>query len=225
MTDTTKPPAPPFLRKAKTETGGSHPSDPQVPPFYTAAPAGEVDPFLDLSALRLDQSYSDGIGVEKVLMMVPVRKPGRQDFVRVHGDESHRLQTNIIEIQEDRESYLVAPHLWAALVSELIPVVLYETVNRQGVPGVWPVRLPGPDGKENMWHRSAHDAASLAMRKWTRVTSNMSLKAYEAHVATGVLPEPSFPNITFGEILKIAFRDRFITSLDHPVVARLTGRG
>jgi hypothetical protein len=39
--------------------------------------------FEDLSALRLDQSYADTVGVKKLLTTVPVRKPGRQDFVRV----------------------------------------------------------------------------------------------------------------------------------------------
>jgi hypothetical protein len=43
-------------------------------------------PFDNLSALRLDQSYADSSGVKKLLTTVPVRKPNRQDFVRVHPD-------------------------------------------------------------------------------------------------------------------------------------------
>jgi hypothetical protein len=41
-------------------------------------------PFDNLAALRLDQSYADTVGVKKLLTTVPVRKPNRQDFVRVH---------------------------------------------------------------------------------------------------------------------------------------------
>ncbi len=41
------------------------------------------DPFGNLAALRLGQSFADTVGVKKLLTTVPVRKPGRQDFTRV----------------------------------------------------------------------------------------------------------------------------------------------
>jgi hypothetical protein len=44
------------------------------------------DPF-DLSKLRLDQSFVESAGVKKLLTTVPVRKPEKQTFIRVHrGD-------------------------------------------------------------------------------------------------------------------------------------------
>ena len=67
------------------------------------------NPF-DPAALRLDQSYADTVGVKKLLTTVPVRKPNRQDFVRVHPDPAYRLTpAAIIEVKEDREVYLVTP--------------------------------------------------------------------------------------------------------------------
>jgi hypothetical protein len=64
------------------------------------------NPFDNLSALRLDQSYADTVGVKKLLTTVPVRKPNRQDFVRVHPDPEYRLTpAAIIEVKEDREVY------------------------------------------------------------------------------------------------------------------------
>jgi hypothetical protein len=48
-------------------------------------------PFDNLSALRLDQSYADIVGVKKLLTAVPVRKPNRQEFVCVHPDPAYRL--------------------------------------------------------------------------------------------------------------------------------------
>ena len=47
-----------------------------------------ANPFDDLMSLRLDQSYADTVGVKKLLTTVPVRKPHRQEFVRVHPDPS-----------------------------------------------------------------------------------------------------------------------------------------
>ena len=48
-----------------------------------------LNPF-DPAALRLDQSFADTVGVKKHLMTVPVRKPNRQDFVRVHPDPAYQ---------------------------------------------------------------------------------------------------------------------------------------
>ena len=37
------------------------------------------------------------------------------------------------------------------------------------------------------------------------------------------LPEPQWPEVTFQDLVKIAFKDHFIRDLDHPVVRRLRG--
>ena len=155
---------------------------------------------------------------------MPVRKPNRQDFVRVHPDPAYRLTpAAIIELKEDREVYLVTPDMASELPGEFAAATLFTTINRQGVLHLWPVKLPGADGKHNEWHRSAAEAAELAMHRWVRVTANMSLGAYEMFEATGDLPEPAWPELPFPEILKIAFRDRIVDGADHPVVQRLRG--
>jgi len=41
------------------------------------------DPF-NPESLRLDPSYVETVGVKKLLLRVPVRKPRRDEFVRVH---------------------------------------------------------------------------------------------------------------------------------------------
>ena len=182
------------------------------------------NPFDNLSGLRLDQSYADTVGVKKLLTTVPVRKPNRQDFVRVHDDPRYRLTpAAIIEVKEDREVYLVTPEMAQALPGEFSMVTLYTTINRQGTLHIWPVKLPTPDGRQNEWHRSAAEAAERAMKKWVRVTSSMSLGAYEIFEASGDLPDPVWPDFSFQEILKIAFRDRIVDRGDHPLVQRLQG--
>ena len=181
------------------------------------------DPF-DPAALRLDQSFADLVGVKKLLTTVPVRKPNRQDFVRVHCDPEYRLSpAAIIELREDREVYLVIPSIARELPGEFFLATLFTAINRQGVPFVWPVKLPSADGKPNEWHRSAAEAAALAMEGWVRVTANMSLGAYEIFAATGSLPDPVWPSLSFQDILKIAFRDRVVDRIDHPLVQRLRG--
>jgi hypothetical protein len=51
----------------------------------------------------------------------------------------------------------------------------------------------------------------------------MSLGAYEVFEATGELPEPQWPELPFSQILQIAFKDKYIDSLDHPVLRKLRG--
>jgi len=183
----------------------------------------DMNPF-DPAALRLDQSYADTVGVKKLLTTVPVRKPNRQDFVRVHPDPKYRLTpAAIIEVKEDREVYLVTPDMAQALPGEFAAATLFTTINRQGTLHLWPVKLPNPNGRQFEWHRSAAEGAERAMKKWVRVTSNMSLGAYEIFEASGDLPEPVWPDFSFQEILRIAFRDRILDRADHPFVQRLQG--
>ena len=70
---------------------------------------------LDLDRLRLSQDFADKVGVKKAIITVPVRKPERQWFVRVHPDQAWRLKTLVLELKDDRETYLVDPDLWSEL--------------------------------------------------------------------------------------------------------------
>jgi hypothetical protein len=181
------------------------------------------DDVFDLARLRLPQNFADVAGVKKALLTVPVRKPSRQEFVRVHPGEDHRILAAVIELKDDRETYLVEPALCSEIPGEVTPKLLLTTVTRQGVLLLWPIRLPGEDGRHDEWNRSAFQAAELAMKHWVRVAANMALGAYEVFQATGDLPDPDWPEADFQTIVRTAFRDRFIQSLDHPVIRRLQG--
>jgi hypothetical protein len=182
------------------------------------------DPF-DPASLRLSQDFSADLGVKKALITVPVRKPDKVWFVRVHPDEAYRLQTPVIELKEERETYLVAPSLWGDLVGEVTfsPRVIYTAVNRQGVAFLWPLRLPGRDGKIDDWSQSALEAAKRAEKNWVRVMPNMSLGAYDVFEASASLTEPQWPGQTFQELLKVGFKGRLIDSPEHPVLRKLRG--
>jgi hypothetical protein len=186
--------------------------------------ASGADPF-DPASLRLSQEFGAGLGVKKALLSVPVRKPANSWWVRVHAAPEYRLQTAVIELKEDRETYLVAPILWDDLMTEATfsPRALFTAVNRQGVLFLWPIRLPRADGRADEWNRTALEAAEQATKGWVRVAANMALGAYDVFEAGGQLGEPDWPALPLRELLRIAFKDRFIDSLDHPVLRRLRG--
>ena len=188
--------------------------------------AANPDSFPDLSALRLSQNFLETGGTKKLLTTVPVRKPRPQEFVRVHPDAAYREPFAIIELKDDREIYLVTPPIATALPGEIATVMLYTTITRQRVLSLWPVRLPAPDGRTNEWHRSAQEAAELAMQCWIRLKANMALGAYEITKAPPGLSDPEWPTPTeysFHDLLRIAFRERIINSFDHAVLKRLRG--
>jgi hypothetical protein len=176
------------------------------------------------ASLRLPQNFSAAnVGVKRVLNTVPIRKPGNQEFVRVHEDPAFTLETMVLELKEDRETFIVCPSLWSELSGELVPKALYTTISRQKVVALWPVRLATEDGRSDRWSSSAHDAAKLAKTRWVRVQANMSLGAYDIFAATGNIPEPEWPDVSMDQIIEIAFRDRMVDSLDHPALRRLRG--
>jgi hypothetical protein len=198
------------------------PAEPVAAP-QPPAPGPTPDLFADLSQLRLSQDFASSVGVKKALLTVPVRKPAKEWFIRCHPDL--RIETCVVELKEDREVYLVAPALWPELAAESTfgPRALYAAMNRQAVLFVWPIRLPGPDGKIDDWNRSALEAAAMAETRWVRVLSNMALGAYDVFEATADWPEPEWPDVPFNELLRVAFKGRVIDSLDHPVLRRLRG--
>jgi hypothetical protein len=177
----------------------------------------------DLSSLRMTQDFGSMVGVKKVITTIPVHKPHKQDFVRIRPGDDYQISTAVIEMKEDRETFLVAPELWNELPGEIVPKIFLTGMTRQGVLFLWPIRLPNADGRHDNWNRSALEAAELAKKKWIKVVSNMSLGGYEVYEATGELPDPEWPDLSFEEIMKVAFKDRYITGMDHPVIRRLNG--
>src|SRR5215510_9319735 len=109
------------------------------------------------------------------------------------------------------------------LQGEFAAATLFTGMTRQGVLFIWPVKLPASDGKCNPRHQSAAIAAESAMKQWIRMTANMHLGAYETSKATGNWPEPEWPELSFQEILEIAFRGRIVDTPDHPLIRRLKG--
>jgi hypothetical protein len=95
---------------------------------------------------------------------------------------------------------------------------VYYCVTQRGRPHLWRVRLPGDDGK--MWPQweMQHDAAEIAQRRW------LSLNAETMPVPAPTQDrEPQWPDLTWGEVLQKAFKDKIVDYADHPLLKRLRG--
>ena len=178
---------------------------------------------LNLEEIRLSQDYASAVGVKKGLTTVPIRKPSKQTFFRVHPDPAYQLDTMVLELEEEGETYLVKPHLYAELGREITPKRIYTCITKPGVCFLWPIKLPGEDGRLNPWPQSALEAAEIGKEKWIRVKSNKSLGAYEVFEATATFPDPKWPDVTFEELVTLAFKEKVINDLEHPIVRQLRG--
>jgi|SRR6516162_2050772 hypothetical protein len=181
-----------------------------------------ADPF-DPANLRLDQRFTETVPVKKLLTTIPVRKPSKQIFFRVHHSPEYRDVFPIIDLKDDREEYIVVRPLVAELATEIVYKQLCLAMTRQGTLFFLPLRLPGPDGKDMEWWRSLREHADRAKTRWIRVVPNQDLGAYEAIEGAKDLSEPQWPEVGFWDLIKIAFKEFLITDINHPVVKRLRG--
>jgi hypothetical protein len=188
----------------------------------------EADPF-DLDSLRLSQDFASAVGVKRLIVTVPVRKPTTKGaFVRSHPDPRFWFDTKLLEMDDgtDRDSYVVDRGLWEALEGEPL-FASFKLVTCMSRPGnvlyLMKIRLPGPDGRMSEWTRSALESVEVAKSRWVRIVSRMELGGYQPEPAGGNLPDPSWPDISFREIFKIAFHGKVIADRDHPVLQRLRG--
>ena len=189
-------------------------------PTTATATAQVEDDFL--SSMRISTDFLNSeIGVKRILLTVPVRKPGKAEFVRVHP--TLHIDLLAIELKEERETYFAVPALGAELSEFVAPVRLRLAVTRQKTAFLWPLKLPMNQGRANPWHDSAIEAAALAESNWMRVAADLGLGAYQPAVARADLGEPQWPTEPWSEIVRIALKGKVIDSLDHAVVRQLLG--
>lgn len=178
---------------------------------------------IDFNALRLPQNFSESLGVRKAITRVPVRKPSKTDFFRVRPGDEWSYQTMVLEIKDEGETYIVSQALWGSISELLRPAMLHVAIDRRNNVFLIPIPLPGEDGRRNSWHQSLADIVDVAEDKWVRTSANKFVGAYDAYIAESKLLEPEWPDMTLEEILKIAFRDKVLESVDHPVIRQLRG--
>jgi hypothetical protein len=110
--------------------------------FSSTSTSTEAINVFDFEAIRIPPDFEREAGVRKQLTQVKVRKPRRQEWVRVHPE--HRVKVATIVYKENDESrpeiYLVSPNVALNLGDEITYTTLYLAINRQGVVFLWPCR-------------------------------------------------------------------------------------
>lgn len=192
---------------------------PDHPPAASKVP---YDPF-DPQNLRV--ATTADIEVEKVLTAVPVRRPKRNEFIRVHPGPSYVLDTLVLEADNgmERECYLVTPEVQHLVLPELRRTRLFTAMTKRGMVFLWPVKLPlDGDNRGRVVAETALQGAEQA-KLWVKLSWDRELGGYAMFRAKGDLGDPQWPDKSFHELIKIAFRHNLIDEAEHSVIRELAG--
>jgi hypothetical protein len=181
------------------------------------------DPFSP-EAVRISEKDRSELGVKVTLVELACRKPNKQEWIRT--DPNRVIDASLLKLEDSGDFYLVTPEM--RLHSELFEMVkpyrIQLAVTRAGSPFLWAAAIPSEDGGAGVsWHRSGLQCQKLAETEWIRVQSDRGASAYVPRTTKADLPDPKWPSMDLGGLLKLCFHATLIDSPDHPVVKMLGG--
>jgi len=185
---------------------------------------------LDLEALRLPAIDEAARARWKGVADIPIRKPWPHEWFRTHPDRSFWFETMALELSGTNSDayFLIERSMWRLFEGPKLfrRVMFVMSITLEGVVFVWPCKLSlrrSADGRDRrVMNESALCAAETARSNWVRIEADRHLGMYCADVvfeAAG-FGEPAWPPASAHDVLRIAFRDRFIHSADHPALQR-----
>ncbi len=199
--------------------GRRHNNDHEDQPRGHEDQPSACNPF-DPRSLRIGQRLGEGPTTRKLVTTVQVRKPNRQEYFRVHPDQTYRLDSaargqsggrDLPGRPGDR-----AGDPWRGCCQDPLSD-RHATWRTPAVAGAIAGRA------RTAWNAAAHQAALSAEARWVRIAANKGAGTYDAYEALDQVAEPAWPDLSFERLLEMAFKNRFIDNLDHPVVRRLLG--
>jgi hypothetical protein len=205
-----------------------------TPRVHAVPTAGEpdepIDPY-DPESLRYDAAefLAGQVHSAKVTSSIKVRKPGGQEWFRLHPSQEFQLPTALFLRQNDDlikpETYLVMPACRHLFGKSLTPVRLRLAVNSLDTVFLWDMKVP-KDGIMSDYYISLQEAADEAERSWVKLEWNNGNRSYDHHYALDDLGDPQFlpADRTMRDWLKLGFKGREIDREDHPVVAEYRGK-
>ena len=187
----------------------------------------------DWNSLAQDTTYQDIAKVQKNQTRIPIGKPSKEKFYRVHPGVDYELDLALIEIKESndlRGIYLPSQNPSDQLLNIIRsqPGVVRMKKLKLGVyPDgsifIWALNLN--NGKiTNAWNQTALDGAVIAKEQWVKLSPSMENGYYEILTAITPMNDPVWPKETFSQILDKAFDGKVIESVEHPIISYLLGR-
>jgi len=169
----------------------------------------------DTASLKFKQK------AKKILKTIPCKSiPDAQDYVRVRAGDGWQIETLLVQDEKTRDYYIIAQKLHDQLLTKGFRALLRMAMSHSGDPFIWILKMSPIDPRTESWCHSAMAKATLAETAWVQIGEDR-MGYREMMVYTGMNREPQWPDMEFKDVLRLCFNDRFIDSLDHPVVKRL----
>lgn len=168
--------------------------------------------------VRLDENTASSRMMQTV---IPVRKPSKKQFVTVHPAPEYRASNMPTLLDEmTGEIYLLDADLEfpADIENKIDFLNLAAAITPEGSVFLWFYK-----NSTNSWSDSARIAIHEASQRWVRVRPDKSSNGYILEGPQVPPPMPTWPELTFTQMLETAFGSRYIDSLKHPLIKKLRG--
>ena len=195
------------------------------------------DPF-NLDSLRAPQDFQQTGGVKKTTLNVRASsRPPKDKFIRVHpfdfshGSEEWCLNVIVFAHQPEgeltHENFIVpsGSDAYGALLDRLRPTLIVCGITASQSRFLWELTLPasGSNRRTNQWHETRLACAKKAVDTWIRLEADTDAGGYNFVEPLTTIPDPDWGKETFRQLFVIAYRDRIVDSVDHPVVKEFLG--
>jgi hypothetical protein len=179
---------------------------------------------LDLERFRINQDFAAHVQTRKTAVSVSVRRPDRQHWVCIHPGADWRAPVAVLEDKLNQRTYIVEPKIVPEVTADLVPKLLVTYATRQGTTSLWPIRMPDESGRLDTYNESALSIVEQYGGQWIRVLPNQTDRCYDVlEMPTIELPSPKWPEGGFEQLFSLAFKNRVISNLNHPVLKALRG--
>ena len=172
----------------------------------------------DFDDLKLPQNFDQLLRAKRVLTAVPLRKPFKHDWVRVHP--TWEQPAAVLKLAGDRqeELWLLKNELVGGIPPDLVTSMTFvPTITRQGAIALWPLRSPSSRGRNDTWAETAIEIARVARTSWVQVHADQRIAAY-TYAKLDQQDDPDWGDTSWAMLRELAFRAKLITSFDHPIL-------
>ena len=207
-----------------------------MPPEDVAEPRSTVDVSAEALGAKLILPAGHGVGAAKMVkrtLRIKAKKPNPRRFIRVHSEMV--AQVAIFIDPNDEESFEREPYVVLGEVAEelggddVVTNTVYVYAYRTGSLGLWLCPMPREGFRRgDVWATTRLEVAEKAKATWLRCHQSDDGEGYAYTEPVDVFPEPQWDRWLRGrsmlQLLGIAFKDRVIDSLEHPVIREFDGR-
>jgi hypothetical protein len=179
-----------------------------------------------IGSVRLDELVQpvdfSGVATAGTPIRIQISKPRRDEWVAVRPGKDWQLAIYVIEDNQDmeREIYIVHSDLAnGELSDDARYAILHLAISSTGRLFWWHIKMSATS-RRNHWSETALKAVEVAQRKWIRLIPGH--ESYEIRKAKAQMLEPRWPDLSREEAIQLAFEDRVINTMDHPIARRLT---